>query len=215
MYALILNLKTNKGKLVMAKVKKTANKRSSAIKASSGKGWKKKFNLQSRKVQFFVVIAIVALLGGGWFTYKSFADSNAAQIAASSLTKNTTTETKPGTGKSGVKVARISPKKAIQWNTSKMVFRKGTYKICATVRYENPSSRLEPASIQFTAYKNHISTYNLVFSERKVSSPSKYNNICSTPTFYLEKDSNKLHFVTIHNSGPTTIRVGAITIVKI
>lgn len=44
------------------------------IAKKSSKGFLgKKFNLQSRKVQFFVVILIVAILGGGYFTYKSFA----------------------------------------------------------------------------------------------------------------------------------------------
>lgn len=59
----------------MAKIIKSAPKRSvSANNKKSSKGFlSKKFNLQSRKVQFFVVILIVAVLGGGYYTYKSFA----------------------------------------------------------------------------------------------------------------------------------------------
>ncbi len=33
------------------------------------------FSLQSKKVQFFVVIAIIAILGGGYYTIKSFAST--------------------------------------------------------------------------------------------------------------------------------------------
>ncbi len=42
-------------------------------KASKANGLKKRFDLNNKRVQFFVVVGIVALLGGGWFTYKSFA----------------------------------------------------------------------------------------------------------------------------------------------
>lgn len=47
----------------------------SASSSSVKKKWPlgKSFNLKSRKVQFFVVILIVAVLGGGYFTFKSFA----------------------------------------------------------------------------------------------------------------------------------------------
>jgi len=38
--------------------------------------FKKRFDLTNRKVQFFVVIAIFAILGGGYFTFRSFAATN-------------------------------------------------------------------------------------------------------------------------------------------
>lgn len=59
---------------------KTTNKRTNNnYQTSNNKNSKRtsllksKFNLQSRKVQFFVVILIIAVIGGGYFTYKSFA----------------------------------------------------------------------------------------------------------------------------------------------
>lgn len=64
----------------MAKVTKSVKRpaTSSSIK-SVGKSRKglfgRRFNLQSRKVQFVVFILIVAVLGGGYYTYKSFAAS--------------------------------------------------------------------------------------------------------------------------------------------
>lgn len=42
-------------------------------KASKSAGLKRRFDLTNKKVQFFVVIGIVAILGGGYFTFKSFA----------------------------------------------------------------------------------------------------------------------------------------------
>ena len=61
----------------MAKATKVAPKHTSTSSKSSVVKKKgllgRSFNLQSRRVQFFVVILIVAILGGGYFTYKSFA----------------------------------------------------------------------------------------------------------------------------------------------
>ncbi len=48
---------------------KASNKSKATKKGLLGRS----FNLQSRKVQFVVFILVVAILGGGWFTYKSFA----------------------------------------------------------------------------------------------------------------------------------------------
>ena len=52
--------------------KKISNKQTS--------GPKEKFSLKSKRVQFFVAIGIVSLLGGGWFTYKSFAASTLTAV---------------------------------------------------------------------------------------------------------------------------------------
>ncbi|USN95601.1 MAG: hypothetical protein H6793_00320 [Candidatus Nomurabacteria bacterium] len=61
----------------MARTTKVVNKRTTSSKnsnTSKSKGFfGKSFDLKSRKVQFFVVILIVAILGGGYFTLKSFA----------------------------------------------------------------------------------------------------------------------------------------------
>ncbi len=58
--------------LTKTPIKKTT--RTTTKTTTQKKGFfKRRFNLQSRKVQFVVVILIVAILGGGWFTYKSFA----------------------------------------------------------------------------------------------------------------------------------------------
>lgn len=54
--------------------------------ASKSTGLKRRFDLTNKKVQFFVVIAIVAVLGGGWFTLKSFANSVTYRYQPSDLT---------------------------------------------------------------------------------------------------------------------------------
>lgn len=55
----------------MPKTTKTSRKPSPASTKKSG--FKRRFDITNKKVQFFVVIGIVAILGGGYFTFKSFA----------------------------------------------------------------------------------------------------------------------------------------------
>lgn len=57
----------------MPKTTKTTRKASSASAKKSG--LKRRFDLANKKVQFLVVIGIVAVLGGGYFTVKSFAST--------------------------------------------------------------------------------------------------------------------------------------------
>lgn len=58
----------------------TKTKKSTATKSkvSSNKksGLLSRINFKSRKTQFFTVILLVAVMGGGWFTYRSFASEN-------------------------------------------------------------------------------------------------------------------------------------------
>ena len=73
----------------MARTTKVVNKRTTGSKNSNtnnGKGFfGKSFDLKSRKVQFFVVILIVAILGGGYFTFKSFASTASATFMPADL----------------------------------------------------------------------------------------------------------------------------------
>lgn len=50
-------------------------------KASKSAGLKRRFDLTNKKVQFFVVIGIVAILGGGYFTFRSFAATTTVYTA--------------------------------------------------------------------------------------------------------------------------------------
>ena len=60
------------------KVTKTNNKSSAKATKTSNKSGKlsfltNKINFRSRKIQFLLTILVFALVGGAWFTYKSFA----------------------------------------------------------------------------------------------------------------------------------------------
>ena len=66
----------------------TVTKRTSSA-SSKKNGLKKRFDLTNRKVQFFVVIAIVAVLGGGYFTVRSFANTIAATWTGHQLIQDT------------------------------------------------------------------------------------------------------------------------------
>ena len=59
----------------MAKPTKTAPKRTNKSKTKKGKldFLTNRINFKSRKTQFILTILVFALVGGAWFTYKSFA----------------------------------------------------------------------------------------------------------------------------------------------
>ena len=53
--------------------KPTTNNKKTVSKKQNKSLFGKKFDLKSRKVQFFTSILIIAILGGGYFTFRSFA----------------------------------------------------------------------------------------------------------------------------------------------
>jgi hypothetical protein len=80
-----------------------------AKNSAKSSGLKTRFNLANRKVQFFVFIAIVALLGGGYFTIKSFAaTSTVAEVSNGLLTGSGSYTIVSDAAKNNKKVVRIS-----------------------------------------------------------------------------------------------------------
>lgn len=74
------------------KVTKTNNKSSAKATKTSNKSGKlsfltNKINFRSRKIQFLLTILVFALVGGAWFTYKSFA-AVGTNLATFSVSKN-------------------------------------------------------------------------------------------------------------------------------
>ncbi len=67
----------------MAKPTKTAPKRTNKSKTKKGKldFLTNRINFKSRKTQFILTILVFALVGGAWFTYKSFAATATATWA--------------------------------------------------------------------------------------------------------------------------------------
>lgn len=57
---------------------KTKSKKNSVVTSKKKRGILYKINFNSKKTQFITVILLVAVLGGGWFTYRSFAAETAS-----------------------------------------------------------------------------------------------------------------------------------------
>lgn len=115
-----------------------SNKRTISVKK---RGFLSKINFRSRKTQFIAVVLIVAVMGAGWFTYRSFAGSWAAQVNASWLDRTPVQEQLASTNKKGTWVARLSPGERIIWDIPPNYLQVGSRRrICWTARFERPSN---------------------------------------------------------------------------
>lgn len=76
----------------MAKPTKTAPKRTNKSKTKKGKldFLTNRINFKSRKTQFILTILVFALVGGAWFTYKSFAATEVYSYSRKIPTNNAT-----------------------------------------------------------------------------------------------------------------------------
>ena len=96
----------------MAKTTKAPVKRATAKQNKKSKQvgiFGKSFDLKSRKVQFFVSIFIIAILGGGYFTFKSFAATQDFIYTADNgyLNPETKASTQLEPKKNNIKVIRL------------------------------------------------------------------------------------------------------------
>ncbi|MFO0887438.1 MAG: hypothetical protein U0413_04420 [Candidatus Saccharimonadales bacterium] len=135
----------------MAKTTKVVNKRTTSSKNSNtnnGKGFfGKSFDLKSRKVQFFVVILIVAILGGGYFTLKSFA----ATVAYSYSPVNNTLVCKEkckkvndtGIAKNSTTVLSITSLGKVAGSSNAYMVGGDKYQTCIVVKAQDNLSYLE------------------------------------------------------------------------
>lgn len=110
-----------------------STKRSSAVKQKKG-GLFSKINFKSKKTQFIAVIALIAIMGGSWFTYRSFAlNDMTSQFAANMITNGQKIqETRTTSGKNDVTIVAIQGRQNIVWYTGRTVVRGNVYEICAT-----------------------------------------------------------------------------------
>lgn len=116
-------------------------KRTKRTASTKKRGLLSRINFNSKKTQFVAVIVIVALMGGGWFTYRSFAGSWAAQVDAAILDRSPVQENLASTGKNGKWVARLSPGESITWDLPPNYLQVGSKRrTCWTARYERPSN---------------------------------------------------------------------------
>ncbi len=128
--------------LTKTPIKKTT--RTTTKTTTQKKGFfKRRFNLQSRKVQFVVVILIVAILGGGWFTYKSFAATVSYSFSPANDTLKCTHTCVNGNGKvtesqkNGAVVLLLKPSASsasVAQASNAMLYVGNTYRMCAVVR---------------------------------------------------------------------------------
>lgn len=175
------------------------------------KGILSKVNFYSRKTQFIIVVLIIAIAGGGYFTYKSFAatvvsSDSAARMADLSNPKiPTVVEQLSSTGKANTRVARLSPGQSI-----KFYFESATShgNACITARYENPGGA-KPSILSFTASPNVTGPgATTQQSTRYVSLHNSYEKVCSgTIGGWSTAGGN----VVIRNNGPSTVRMNLFT----
>jgi len=152
----------------MARTTKVVNKRTTSSKnsnTSKSKGFfGKSFDLKSRKVQFFVVILIVAILGGGYFTLKSFAATaldtytvsnakltsfNPTEIINNNCTANKVTDKdKNNTVVMGLtcRAGSLASKYSISARSKSITFSPSSknFRYCAIVKGASPELTIQP-----------------------------------------------------------------------
>lgn len=160
-------------------------------------------------------------MGAGWFTYRSFAASNAFVDAAWKYSSGRwTTEKKKSTGKNEQRLARLAPGASmavrIFQNDFKGSFnRSGWYQFCITTRYENPRNNRGPASITLSAEQEKgigSGVRTRVTTNRSSYLADRYTNECTRSFVGWDRDALK---VTVRNNGPSTILVGIIQVVRL
>ena len=210
------------------KVTKTNNKSSAKATKTSNKSGKlsfltNKINFRSRKIQFLLTILVFALVGGAWFTYKSFASSYTVTYAYPNLTtvsfgqnssctaKNTQDPAKNSNMVVGVSCTGANGNSSISVRTPDhkvpINYSNGSWRACAVVKGAgNLQVHVDTGYSGFAEYQQY-SNFN----------SSGYTSICSPWTAYLPAMSrpsqvNMLGYVNINGGQPGIIVVGSITI---
>lgn len=111
------------------------------------------FNLKSRKIQFIVAVLIVAILGAGYFTFKSFAGTVAYSFSPQ-INNLSCIPSKPGCrvetetstdGKSSTKTLHMQAGSEASGGPGTL-YQANTYRACATVRGSGQITIVGPAS---------------------------------------------------------------------
>jgi hypothetical protein len=156
------------------------------------------------------VIVLVALMGAGWFTYRSFAATQTALITAAQLDRSAVTEDKASTGKNGNRVARLAPGESIKWTVSPNVLNNSSrYQFCLTTRYENPSTSSKPAQLtmfvrQLVGWNNSTGTGTKFADTRYALLANSYQQVCTRTFTGWGRDAAE---ITVANNGPSTARI--------
>ena len=182
----------------MAKTIKST-KRSTPVKKT-----RFKINFNSKRTQFITVIVLVAIMGAGWFTYRSFALSTyAATAKVFEQQVPTVIENKTNTGKNGQLVARIAPGKTIGWSHQNR--QNGKYRLCVTLRYEAPSASSRPAQLKLIGIRNQFRSDQRTFSDTIfATSAVSYTKQCGRS---IELSGLQSITMNLRNDGPSTVRL--------
>ncbi len=178
----------------MAKPTKTAPKRTNKSKTKKGKldFLTNRINFKSRKTQFILTILVFALVGGAWFTYKSFAATDYVQIAtynSSQLISQSDhlcyagARSKSDKQKSG-SVWEVPTWSCVKATSKPMASIGGKYRICIVAK----GSRAK------------FSSPSLRSSVMPLHSPTKYTNFCTNSVY---QEPNELKAPTIRVDGST------------
>lgn len=211
-------------------------KTSKKSKASKSTGLRKRFDLTNKKVQFFVVIAIVAILGGGWFTYKSFAATVNSTVypttqggvgyfstqtvgtmcstkKASDSSKNNQTvqffACSPGPGNQNIAKADIA-----FFSDGKIPF--GTYKACLLIKGSSPYDQNIGTWFtgQYRITAAHVKEEPFPRVEIDKINPNSYTKICSRD-FVAGNGTVGLNFWMTNDYGNTTANIANATLEKV
>lgn len=180
-----------------------AKKANTKVKTNrKGKGLLSKINFTSRRTQFLVVILLVAVLGGGWFTYRSFAavDPNTIVFRASYFRAGV--DTMDGTSnKAGEKY--LSVYTGQEYYTHGITVRStGAYRPCVMIQpiYANTNLTMTLVRSEVDLYTDPSNYTQFITKDATHSSisagrpdGSNYRRVCSNKTTYL-KYADLVHF---------------------
>ncbi len=163
----------------MAKTTKSTKRTSSANKISLFG----KINLNSSRNRFIAVILLVAVMGGGWFTYRSFAAttyhilnaSNARISTGSSIVIDNTADT----DKANKNVIAIEPGGSVSRDKEVVMDGGGYFRICVKARGVSSTSKFTLGVTTGTArdgYRNQSLN----------GSGKTYQTICGRP-YYVSR----------------------------
>jgi hypothetical protein len=162
----------------MPKTSKTTRKSSPATGKNSG--LERRFSLTNRKVQFFVVVGLVAILGGGYYVRQSFASTliDSASVDSGELVCVTKCTVQSEPSKNNAKVAVLLPGGKITDNSHIRRIRNGI-RTCvvakgAGILYLTPYIKTVSGSI-YPALEGKVGVYETSSYKKYCTDSYNYN----------------------------------------
>ena len=195
--------------------KTTKKAKSTKFSGAQKDNFKKGFDIANRRVQFFVVIAIVALLGGGYYLYRSYAatqnqwnyniSSGTIQILSTNPTNKTPIKE---IAKNSKLVAQLNKSEQIGVSVPGTAFPavpiNQPMRLCVISNSANPQLRAtqKDQNGRTRYYGDATATTNTVFSVSEVESVS--NGYYLACTYKRTRSYALAGPITITNTGPQT-----------